>query len=270
MGIVSNSEEEGVILEVPSSNKQTNARMHWFFTFNNYSEEDIKILKKVFDELCFMYAFQEEMGESGTRHLQGVISMKKRARWTEFGLPKRIHWEKVVNVKDAYLYCTKNDTRCGVICTKNYELPYYFKIEEHKLYDWQKKIISLIKTEADDRSVHWVWSEKGGVGKSKFVKHLVLNHGGILLTKGKYSDICNLIFKMDMSKTNLVVFDLPRNCGNKISYDAIESIKNGMITNTKYETGFKAFKEPHIVIFANEEPEYEKLYMDRWHVMKID
>ena len=86
--LVSNSESEAVILEGASqtANKQTNARMHWFFTFNNYNSEDINILRKVFNELCYMYAFQEETGESGTHHLQGIISMKKRARWTEFGL----------------------------------------------------------------------------------------------------------------------------------------------------------------------------------------
>jgi len=266
---VSNSESEAVILE-KASPKQTNARMHWFFTFNNYEMYDCEILCKVFNEICYMYAFQEETGECGTKHLQGIMSLKKRGRWTEFGLNKKIHWEKPNNVKDSYLYCTKEATRSGKVFTKNYDLPYTFKLADEVLFDWQKKILEIVKSEPDDRTVNWVYSEEGKMGKSKFVKHMVMNFDGIFCSKGDYRDICNLIHKSDMNKTNLVIFDLPRNNGNKISYSAIESIKNGLICNTKFETGYKAFKEPHIIVFANEEPDYSKLSSDRWNIIEVD
>lgn len=268
--IVSNSESEAVILNSASPSqkpKQTNARMHWFFTFNNYDSEDISILLKVFNEIAYMYAFQEETGEEGTPHLQGIISLKKRARWTEFGLQKEIHWEKPNNVKDCYLYCTKEKTRTGNVYLLNYTIPYTFKL--NNLYDWQCDIIKIISATPDDRKVYWYWSEKGNVGKSTFVKHLCMNYNAILLTKGKYSDICNLIFKANMNTNNIVIFDLPRNNGNAISYDAIESIKNGMICNTKYETGFVCFPPPHILVFANEYPETDKLSEDRWVITEL-
>lgn len=267
--VVSKSESEAVILDKasPTAKKQSNARMHWFFTFNNYSSEDIVILKKVFNELCYMYAFQEETGENGTPHLQGIISMKKRARWTEFGLPKEIHWEKPNNVKDCYRYCTKEETRSGDVFVKNFSIPYMFKLKD--LYDWQKDIIEIIKAPADERKVYWFWSVKGGIGKSQFVKHLCMNYNAVLLTKGKYNDICNLVYKSDIIVNGIVVFDLPRNNGNSISYDAVESIKNGMITNMKYETGSICFPPPHILVFANEPPDEEKLSADRWVITEL-
>ena len=264
--IVSNSENEAVILE-KASPKQMNARVHWFFTFNNYDSEDIDILERVFGEICYMYAFQEETGKEGTKHLQGIISLKKRARWTEFGLSKKMHWEKPRDVKESYLYCTKEDTRTGRVFLLNYELPYTYKLKE--FYDWQEKIIEIVQSKPNDREVHWYWSEKGGVGKSSFVKHLVMNYRAVLLSKGKYNDICNLIFKANMSRDNIVIFDLPRNNGNYISYDAVESIKNGMITNMKYETGFKCFPSPHVLVFANEPPDTEKLSEDRWKITEL-
>lgn len=138
-----------------------------------------------------------------------------------------------------------------------------------ELYDWQKDIIEIIKAPADDRKVFWYWSVRGNVGKSQFVKHLCMNYNAILLTKGKYNDICNLIFKANMIMNNIVVFDLPRNNGNSISYDAIESIKNGMITNMKYETGFVCFPSPHILVFANEPPDECKLSADRWIITEL-
>lgn len=73
-----------------------------------------------------------------------------------------------------------------------------------------------------------------------------------------------------MCKHKIVIWDLPRNNGNKISYDAIESVKNGMICNTKFETGTKIFDPPHIIIFSNEQPEEENLSKDRWNIINID
>lgn len=267
--IVSNSESEAVILDGASPiKKQVNARIHWFFTFNNYNSEDIAIILKVLEELCYMYCFQEETGECGTPHLQGILSLKKRARWTEFGLMKTIHWEKPNNLKDCYLYCSKVETRTGDVFVKNYELPYKFELTE--LSDWQTNLMAVYHSKPDDRTVYWIWSSKGKVGKSQMAKHLCANCQAVLLTKGKYTDICNLIYKSKMTVSKLVVFDLPRNNGNKISYDAVESIKNGMIANMKYETGFIMFPPPHIFIFANAPPNEECLSSDRWKIICLD
>ncbi|AXQ66426.1 MAG: putative viral replication protein [Cressdnaviricota sp.] len=268
--VETNRDEEEVILNCSSSTckkMQSTQLIHHFFTFNNYDRDDIIILEKVFRELCYMYVFQEETGKNGTKHLQGIISLKKRMRWGEFNLMKAIHWEKPINVKDCYLYCCKEETRTGDVFAYNYEIPYRFRLKE--LYSWQHDIIRLISKPADDRSVNWYWSERGNVGKSSFVKHLVMNFNAILLTKGKYNDICNLIFKANMTCKNIVIFDLPRNNGNSISYDAIESIKNGMITNMKYETGFVCFPPPHVLVFANDMPEMDKLSLDRWNIVEL-
>lgn len=246
--------------------KQAPQRIHHFFTLNNYNSCDIYILEKLFNEYCYMYAFQEETGENGTPHLQGIISCKKATRDTVFG-NKKIHWEKPRNVKESYAYCTKTETRTGDVYTLNYELPFEMKLD---LFDWQKNIVEKIKVKPDDRSVIWVWSSSGNTGKSTFCKYLVVNFKAVFLSKGKYSDIINIIHKTDMMKSNLVVIDLPRNNGNKVSYDAIESIKNGMICNTKFETGSKLFNPPHIIVFSNDEPEYDKLSEDRWCVINVD
>lgn len=267
MPVVPDGSEGPVILDNGPSMKRISPRIHHFFTFNNYDGSTIPILIKVFDELCYMYAFQEEKGANGTRHLQGIISLKKKMRDTEFGLPKAIHWEKPHHVPESYIYCTKEETRCGNVYVKNYRIPYTFKLKN--LYDWQENLLEILNEIPDPRKVLWYWSKVGSVGKSQFCKHLVMNNNAVLLTKGKYSDICNLIYKSDMYRSRIVIFDLPRNNGNSISYDAIESIKNGMICNTKYETGSICFEPPHVLIFANEPPEIEKLSKDRWIIKEL-
>lgn len=256
------------ITEPTTKPVQKPGRVHHFFTWNNYDSSDINILKHIFKEYCYMYAFQEEIGKSGTRHLQGVCSCKKKMRDTEFKLPKKIHWEKVIDVKASYIYCTKEESRSGKVYVLNYKIPYQFKLKN--FYNWEEDILEIIKKEANCRDVYWFWSEKGGIGKSTFCKHLVMNKNAIFLSKGKYSDIINVIYKSDMMSASCVVIDLPKNCGNRVSYNAIEAIKNGLICNTKFETGYCAFPPKHVIVFANAEPEYELMMDDRWKVKKLD
>jgi len=103
-----------------------------------------------------------------------------------------------------------------------------------------------------------------------FVKHKVLVVNG-----GKYADICNIAFNTNWDITTMVIFDLPRTNEGKISYSALEKIKDGFITNTKYETGAIAFNKPHVVVFANFPPDLTSrdgnltLSADKWITYEI-
>lgn len=257
---------EGNTQEASKPLKQVSGRKHHFFTFNNYDSCDIEILRKVLDEHCFMYVFQEEVGDSGTPHLQGVCSCKKPMRDTAFGF-KKIHWEKVVDIKSSYRYCSCVAKRAGSCWSKGFEAPPNLK--DLDFYEWQTNLIQELTNKPDDRTVNWYWSNEGNTGKSTFTKWYIQKHHAVFCSKGKYSDIVNILYNADMNKCKTVIFDLPRNNGNKVSYDAIEAIKNGLICNTKYETGTKCFDSPHIVIFANKPPEYGNLSTDRWNVVCI-
>ena len=108
--------EEGGNTISPSSSSQPQPLqyIHHTFTYNNYGIEAIEILRALFNHIGYDYVFQQERGESGTPHLQGVVSLKKKMRWTEFGLPKDIHWEKVKHVPLCYEYCSRPNKRHGL------------------------------------------------------------------------------------------------------------------------------------------------------------
>lgn len=247
--------------------KQAPLRISHFFTWNNYPENFLDLIDPVFRRVGKMWAFQEETGQSGTKHLQGVIVCKTKCRDTSFDLPNTIHWEATRNIDDAIKYCTKDDTRTGGRWT--FGLPKPIKVIE-ELRPWQQEIVNLIKTEPDDRTIHWYWSAKGNIGKSALTKHLVVRYNGIFCVSGNYADIINLIYNANMDICSLVIFDLPRNNGAHISYSVLESIKNGLVCNTKYETGVKVFNSPHVIVFSNAPPELDKLSPDRWHITCLD
>lgn len=253
------------------SSPPKNQLLHWFFTFNNYKSEDIEILETFFNTFCHKYCFQREIGKEGTSHLQGIISLHKRARWSEFGLPKTIHWEKPRNITECYIYCSKVETRVPgttpIVKNFTYAMPLSIITS---LKPWMTDILDIVRFTACNRKVHWRWESCGGVGKSSFAKYLCHYYNAIYIDEGKKADIINLIYKLKViNETSIIVIDIPRDNKNNVSYKAVEQIKNGMICNTKYETGMRLFNSPHIFIFSNYPPDKDKLSEDRWDIIEI-
>jgi len=113
----------------------------WFFTYNNYTLTDIETIETKFKEICETYVFQQEKGAEGTPHLQGFIKLKKKMRWTEFGLPKEIHWEKPRSDANCEEYCCKEETRDGKVFTNIVPPEPLDTIKE--LRPWQSDLIKL-------------------------------------------------------------------------------------------------------------------------------
>jgi len=261
--IVQNSAGLGVILNPPPVvKKQGNQHKIWCFTWNNYVFDDIQLLVHKFKDISIKYCFQEETGKSGTKHLQGVVTLKKRMRWTEMKLGNAIHWEKCIDEIASYRYCSKEDTRTGELYTFGIPKPVKTITE---LYEWQNIFKNFYtNNEPDGRTINWYYDKDGGMGKSAFCKYMAIKHNALVIQGGKSADILNIIFNTDMDLHSIVIIDVPRCNKANVSYNAIECILNGMITNTKFETGVKYFNAPHVIVFSNFIPDVSKLSYDRW------
>lgn len=92
------------------------------FTLNNYTDDDVKNIQK----LDCKYCFQEETGESGTKHLQGVLYFKNPRTFSSIKkmLP-RAHIEKTIDFSASVRYCSKEDTRTGLLYTNLSDLSKY-------------------------------------------------------------------------------------------------------------------------------------------------
>lgn len=155
-------------------------------------------------------------------------------------------------------------------------------IERYKtkeLRPWQKNIYDLVKnppTEDDDRTVHWIVDKEGNKGKSFFCMYSVINNPErtlVITATGSVRDISDIIRNECMEKKRepeVLLLDLSRTFEDRTSiYAMIETLKNGMITCTKYKGATFAFVPPHIVVFSNWLPQLNKLSMDRWNVMSL-
>ena len=208
-------------------------------------------------------------------HLQGYIEFigacRKGYRLTALKemFDKQIHWEKAK--KNAYVnanYCSKD----GDYVFKNLDIEEMrlATIEFDILRPWQKAISALVAGREDPRfgrTIYWFWEPRSDFGKSILAAHLVDCRGAIMVG-GKNDAKCAVA---DYKNKNgfgprLVIIDVPRRQGARVSYTGIEEIKNGFFFSGKYESGMVRFNSPHIVVFANEPPIHGSLSEDRWKI----
>lgn len=244
--------------------------LHWCFTWNNYDEKSwFQWFQetKLWDDVE-TYMMGEEVGEEkNTPHLQCYVKFKKKKRfeailreWPEVQMLRTAR-----NIKASIAYCAKD----GKYKT-NIKMPRAVTFHETFDLPWEVEILDIICQVPDLRTIHWFWEPVGNVGKSRFTKYLVVKYGAVMIPS-KQTDAFHAIAKLFEAGTaiDIVVIDIPRVAAQYVSYGAIEAIKNGLICSGKYEGATCAFAEPHVIIFANFEPNYEVLSVDRWSVKRI-
>jgi len=265
----------GYIPPAEQTKKQPAPRKHYCFTFNNY--ENSSSSSRVCDslrEIAKKFVFQEETGENGTPHLQGYVELTSKRRITELKkrLGDKIHWEVCRNIEDSIKYCQKDETRTGAVY--KWGFPREVKTITN-LRCWQAKIRDMLLEEPDDRTIVWIYDPVGCNGKTMLLKYLVVKYGCIFTSGGKNGDIINLIFNnkdyMTVNHNPIVLWNLPRTIEpSYISYNALESIKDGCISNNKFECSSFVCPNPHVVVFANCLPNFGSLTEDRWKVFTIN
>lgn len=135
-----------------------------------------------------------------------------------------------------------------------------------ELKPWQERLRDIVLEPPCPRKVYWLFDLVGNSGKSWMARYLVARHSAIIFTHGKLVDLVHAY-----ESQPVVVIDLARTQAEKIDhvYQLIESLKNGVMFSSKYDSRTKIFKPPHVIVFANFEPERAKLSEDRWFIMDI-
>lgn len=137
------------------------------------------------------------------------------------------------------------------------------------LQPWQAELEAYISGPVDPRKIKWFRDLAGGKGKSWLASYFVFKYNAEIFTSAKVADIAHA-YKLG----KIVIFDLCRSEGstdgiNEI-YKAIEYFKNGRIFSPKYDSVNKFFPVPHVIVFANFDPDTSRLSEDRWDIIHMD
>lgn len=234
----------------------------------------------------------EKCPETGKKHFQGWVY------WTHpktFSATRTLikgsrvdHAPYIKEMKgspeDCQIYCSKGRTRIDGPWEAG-EVPVWSKKKKKEIeivvdpladknyFLWQKELIEMLEKPPHDRKIYWYYDTVGGVGKSAFAKHLVMKDPErVLVVGGTHKDAYYAVAQMK-EKTGfgprVVIFDIERSKGNKVSYTGLEGLKNGLFFSSKYESGMVLMNVPHLIVFANVEPEYENLSADRWEITEL-
>jgi len=130
--------------------------------------------------------------------------------------------------------------------------------------DWQCDLIKYVQDVPSPREIRWYVDYDGNTGKTFMSKYLCAVFGAIRFENGKSSDI-----KHAYQGERVALFDLSRSQEEHFNYEVLESIKNGIMFSPKYDSKQKVFDVPHVIVFANWDPDLSKLSKDRWSIMRM-
>ena len=267
------SEDGNTVPASSSSKKKQGIQCYrWCFTFNNYEPSEVLQFKLTLDRLCKQYVFQEECGSEGTRHLQGCFTLKKKMRLTELKkIDKRIHWEETRNEGAAEKYCCKEETRIGQIYRKEKKKLFKRTYDKFEGLEPRQEIMDIVTQEPDRRTINWIWSEQGGLGKTSTAAYIERNFDGVCVANGKAADIkMTVINHLEENDLECLIVNVPRQSEQYVNYGVLEEIKDGLIYSGKYEGGFANIQHPHVVVLANFAPDTGMMSEDRWNIVCLD
>lgn len=261
-------------LEQAVGNTKTTAckSRRFCFTLNNPSKEETEYIIKTLEQKSIGFIIGQEVGDLGTPHLQGYMEFKNPVSFQSLKkMNNRLHLEKTLGNKQQNIeYCSKQH-----VLISTFPLPLKItllnKYENTIWKEWQQKIINIIESNPNDRTIYWVFDPIGNTGKSYLCKYLYLKYDCII-ADGKKDNVFNQI-KIWMDNhpeisPKLSIIDIPRHNIEYINYGTLEQIKNGLIYSGKYEGGICIFESPHVFVFANELPDFKKFSKDRLHIIE--
>lgn len=206
---------------------------------------------------------------TGKQHFQCFFVFNDRVRANEKFKSLLGHWEKAKGDDESnYRYCSKEGK---FVTWGHFDADY--KITKDDLNEEQLAIAQLFEKDEDPkfgRTIHWYYEFVGGWGKSVLATYMVDNMDAIMVSGAKKDVLFGVSAMVSEGKyPRLIVVDIPRVNSNAVSIQALEMIKNGMFYNEKYESGMCRFPRPHIVCFANCEPDVSKMSKDRWIIRNL-
>lgn len=137
-----------------------------------------------------------------------------------------------------------------------------------QLREWQGELDDRLREDPDDRTVDFYVDPEGAKGKSWFVRYQISHYGDEtqFLSVGKRDD---LAYAVDETK-RVFLFDVPRGSMEHFQYSVLEMLKNQLVFSNKYQSQMKCLEhKPHVVVFCNEEPNYESMTEDRFNVINL-
>lgn len=176
------------------------------------------------------------------------------------------------SVSDAIMHvCETTKEVGGVIAAFNNKPIDYGEEPKIDWKPWQQDLYNEMQGTPDTRTVAWYWDPKGNAGKTFYAKHMCMYKGTFVSTKANAYHVATQIQDVLKNGNGIlsVIFNFSRQVECHKVYQAIECLKDGLMTAEKYHGATLVFPSPHVVVFANYLPDITQMSIDRWSIRVI-
>ena len=135
---------------------------------------------------------------------------------------------------------------------------------------WQQYLVEYMKKPAHPREILVVVDTKGNAGKTFFMKNFKIldEEKTVILSNARTRDLMYIVEKKPILEN--ILYNLSRSVHGKINYQALEQLKDGEFTTTKYQGSEITLNPPRMVVFTNEPLNWDSMSKDRWKIMTIN
>jgi hypothetical protein len=132
---------------------------------------------------------------------------------------------------------------------------------------WQQTIVDIIRGPICPRTIYWVYDPVGNAGKTFLCDVLERSYPDRVQTLhlGRAADVLAAI----QPGRAAYIFDVPRSLPTDCDLSTLESIKDGRIFRSKYQSEVCVFPRPHVFVFANRIPPENQFSADRIVVSEV-
>lgn len=215
---------------------------------------------------CKKWIIAKEVGKNGYKHWQIRLesSNPEFFAWVKKHIPTA-HVEKASAGVDESAYETKEGQYW-----KSTDRVDTLRQRYGSLRPAQKRALQALQATNDREVVVW-YDETGNVGKSWFTGHLWETGKAYYVpptvdtVKGMIQWVASCY--MDGGYRPYVIIDIPRSWKwSDQLYTAIESIKDGLIYDTRYHSRMINIRGVKVIVMTNTLPKLDKLSQDRWRI----
>ena len=143
-----------------------------------------------------------------------------------------------------------------------------FGLVDAELRQWQQDLYDSIMLEPDDRTIQFIIDEEGNNGKSFFQRYMLDKHENLvqILGVGKRDDMVHAVNVLK----SIFLINIPRDSMQYLQYTVLEQLKDRVLFSPKYNSETKIIlKKVHVVVFANEKPDEQKMTYDRYKIINL-
>lgn len=139
-------------------------------------------------------------------------------------------------------------------------------VQPHPLREWQADLNLRLNRPPHDREIVFLCDPDGNKGKTWFAKYYCsLHEDAQILESGKKVDMAHAM-RQDI---RVLFVNCTRQSIEFLQYGFLESVKDGLVFSSKYESGMKFLPPCHVVVLMNSTPDMTALSKDRYVIINL-